>query len=188
MGDGYGVDPRQLQATGKGINDTINELSSLGLSATAKQGDNFGGLSLDGMQLGHAGLTSAMSEFCGRWSWGVRSLVQQGSQFAEQLGLAAGSYHDYEQYLGGVFKDVAGAAIGDPHATDEQTESSSLGDIAARATTSDYSGASFNKAFDDMGNTWSAEGKELINTRVGKINTVVQAVSGGHAPQLPDLK
>ena len=41
-------------------------------------------------------LASAFSGFTGHWTWGVRTL-QDGSQFARRLGLAAGVYADTER-------------------------------------------------------------------------------------------
>ena len=82
MGDGYGVDPNALRATAKGIDDAIAELKTLGVDGSAGMGRGFSGLALRGMQVGPGGLQQAFEQFCERWPWGVRTLVQDGNQIA----------------------------------------------------------------------------------------------------------
>jgi hypothetical protein len=53
---GFGLDPAALQETADGINATISELKTLGIDEGAELGRGFSGLSLTGMQVGHAGL------------------------------------------------------------------------------------------------------------------------------------
>lgn len=48
----------------------------------------------------------------------MRSLVQDGNQFASRLGITAGVYADTEDYLTGVAEDVPDALAGDPHLSD----------------------------------------------------------------------
>jgi hypothetical protein len=131
MDDGYGVDLERLRATGRGIHDIV------GLGVAAERGDSFANLSMDGPRLGHQGLSDAMSQFCSRWSWAVGDLARQGDQFAEQLGLAAGSYDDMERYLTGAITDVL-----------EQVEASSVGDPVP-----DFSIQSWERASNDFRST-----------------------------------
>ena len=91
-------------------------------------------MSLSGLQAGHADLATAFGGFCDRWSWGVRSLVQDGDQFAARLGLSAGVYADTEQYLTGVAKHVTVALAGDPHLSDAQAAQASWSQDAAAVT------------------------------------------------------
>src|ERR1700748_1166686 len=79
-------------------------------------------------------LGAGVGGFCGRWWWGVRSLVQDGDQSAERLGLTAGIYADTEQYLTGVAKNVTVAVAGDPHLSDGQAGQASWAQDAAGAT------------------------------------------------------
>ncbi|MGH3621467.1 MAG: hypothetical protein ACRDQ5_06710, partial [Sciscionella sp.] len=119
---GYGVSPQTLQETAQGINDAIGELKSLGIAESGEIGRGFSGLSLRGMQVGHQGLEKAFGDFCERWSWGVRTLVQDGNEIAARLHLSAGEYHDAEQYASGTFKDLTNDIAGDPHKSNEQVE------------------------------------------------------------------
>ncbi len=134
MADGFSVDRAALNATAQGINDTIGSLKGLGLDETGEVGRGFSGLALTGLQAGQSDLAGAFGDFCDRWSWGVRSLVQDGNQFAARLGLSAGIYHDTEQYLTGVAKNVTVALAGDPHLTDGQAASASWSQDAAGIT------------------------------------------------------
>src|ERR1700759_2718374 len=105
MAGGFSVDRAALNETARGINESIAALNGLGLDETAEVGRGFSGLSLSGLQAGDGDLAAAFGGFCDRWSWGVRSLVQDGNQFAGRLGLTAGIYADTEQYLTGVAKN-----------------------------------------------------------------------------------
>src|ERR1700742_1042405 len=120
MAGGFSVDRAALNETARGINDSIASLKGLGLDETAEVGRGFSGLSLSGLQAGHADLAVAFGGFCDRGSWGVRSLVQDGDQFAARLGLSAGVYADTERYLTSVAKHVTVAVAGDPHLRDGQ--------------------------------------------------------------------
>ena len=157
---GFEVDPALLQEAAQGISDTIAELKTLGLAEQADVGRGFESLSLRGLQVGHQGLHQAFSEFCDRWSWGVRTLVNDGNEIAQRLGLSAGTYHDVEQYTVGVLKDAVNALVGDPHAANQQVEHESFGQILA-SDTPDYSAQSWHRAGQDMAATWTAEGRDL---------------------------
>ena len=134
MADGFSVDRRALAETAQGIKAAIGALKGLGLDETAEVGRGFSGLSLSGLQAGQADLAAAFSGFCDRWSWGVRSLVQDGGQFAARLGLSAGIYADTEQYLTGVAKHVTVAVAGDPHLSGAQAAQGSWSQDAAAVT------------------------------------------------------
>jgi hypothetical protein len=114
MAGGFTVDRAALGEAAQGISDTIGALGQLGFAEEAGVGRGFSGLALSGLQVGDAGLQDAFSGFCDRWSWGVRSLVQDGSEIAVRLGLNAGIYADAEQYVVGQLKNVTDAATGDP--------------------------------------------------------------------------
>jgi hypothetical protein len=186
---GYQVDPEALAETAKGINGAIAELKTLGIDGSADVGRGFSGLSLRGMQVGHQGLQESFDQFCERWSWGVRHLVQDGNTIAEQLHLSAGMYAEMERYGVGVFKDLAVDFGGNPHATDEQVEKQSWGQIMSDATSVDYSAQSWQKAGHDMGQTWQGEGRDLLENPPGMVGpspmtmarTVADATGHGDA-------
>jgi hypothetical protein len=151
MADGFSVDRRALAETADGIKASIGALKGLGLDETAEVGRGFSGLSLSGLQAGHADLATAFGGFCDRWSWGVRSLVQDGDQFAARLGLSAGVYADTEQYLTGVAKHVTVAVAGDPHLSDGQAARASWSQDAAAVTGAPTPGS---------GTTWAQVGQQ----------------------------
>jgi len=140
MADGFAVDRAALAETAQGINDTINDLEPLGIEETAGVGRGFSGLALSALQAGDGDLASAFGNFCDRWSWGVRALVQDGNQFAQRLGLNAGIYSMVEQQLTGAAKNVVVAVAGDPHMSDQQAASASWSQDAAGVTGADTPG------------------------------------------------
>lgn len=178
MADGFSVDRAALRESAQGISDTIAALKGLGFDEEADVGRGFSGLALSGEQAGHAELQQAFAGFCDRWSWGVRSLVQDGSQFAARLGISVGIYADAENYLTGVAKDVTDAVAGDPHLSDGQVERGSWSQAAGTLTGAhDPAGdMSWQQAGHDMGSTWKAEGKDLANGPLG----INQALPGEH--------
>jgi hypothetical protein len=150
VADGFTVDRAALAETAKGINGVISALEPLGIEETAGVGRGFSGLALSGLQAGDGDLASAFGNFCDRWSWGVRSLVQDGNQFAQRLGLAAGVYNMVEEQLTGATKNVVDALVGDPHMTDQQAASASWSEDAAGITGQETPGGQM---------TWSQAGQ-----------------------------
>jgi hypothetical protein len=134
MADGFAVDPAALAETAKGLNSVIGALSGLGIDETGEVGRGFSDLEMSGLDVGDPGLASAFGDFCGRWTWGVRTLVQDGNQFAEQLGLSAGLYSDTENQVTGAVKNLVVAGVGDPHLSDQQAASASWSQDAALIT------------------------------------------------------
>ena len=167
MAEGFTVDRTALRETAQGINDTIGALGQLGFTEEAEVGRGFSGLSLSGLQVGDAGLQSAFSGFCDRWSWGVRTLVQDGNQIAQRLGLTAGAYSDAEQTVIGSVKDLVDAGMGDPHLSDSQvaqgswTQAEGLG---PGQQANDFSGKAWQQAGGQMEQTWNAEGHDVGHT------------------------
>lgn len=158
MSDGYGADPDALADVAKGINAALSELKELGVIGDASMGRGFEDIALSGLEVGHPGLTHALDEFCGRWEWGVRALMTEGSRFASDLGLAAGAYHEAEQYGLGALKVAANAAVGNPHAGEEDVTQQSFGQIWDNgvAAKPDYSGESFRQAAENGQAGWNA--------------------------------
>lgn len=178
--EGYTVDPALLQEATNGIKGTIDELKTLGITEEAETGRGFGGLALRGLQVGHPGLQQALSGFCDRWSWGVRTLVQDSNEIARRMGLTAGAYYDQEQYTIGMLKEAFNAVGGDPNASATQVEGESFGQIAA-SNSPDYSAGSFDKADQHMAATWKAEGRGVVEGPLGLNKDLVEVTGNGQA-------
>lgn len=172
-GDGdLEVSPAAVKNIQDGLRAAIGELRESSDAAGASQGAGFSDLSMTGMEAGHMGLSKDFEDFCERWEWGVRSLVQNASTLAQSLGIAAGTVWEEEQYLQGSFKVVVNAAaFGNPHASEDEIEQKSWGDIFSADTyMPDYSSESFEKSGEDIKKTWSDTGEKLTST--GKIGSL----------------
>lgn len=181
---GYSVSPDLLKKTAQGINDTLGELKSVGMAEGADAGRGFSQLQLRGMQVGHQGLEQAFQQFCDRWSWGVRTLAQDGNHIAQQLNLSAGSYQDMEQYASGALKDVMADAMGNPHTTDDQVEKESWGQVAAdnpinQALHPDLSARSWEKTGQDAAQTWKNEARDVAEGQFGINKHLADALGQG---------
>ena len=181
MADGFSVDQAALNATAQGINNTIGALKGLGIDETGEEGRGFSGLSLTGLQAGQADLASAFGDFCDRWSWGVRSLVQDGNQFAARLGLSAGVYYDTEQYLTGAAKNVTDALAGDPHLTDGQAAEASWTQDAAGITGAQTpdSDLSWSQVGSQASRQWTQVGRDELNGPDGLYTKLWDATGHG---------
>jgi hypothetical protein len=171
MADGFAVDRAALAETAQGLNDVIGALKGLGFDETAEIGRGFSGLALSGLQAGDGNLASAFGNFCDRWSWGVRALVQDGNQFAERLGLTAGLYNDVENEVTGAIKDVVVAEVGDPHMTDQQAAAASWSQDAAlvtRARTPDGN-MTWQQAGQAAEKQWEGVGQTALSTPQAKV-------------------
>jgi hypothetical protein len=178
MADGFAVDRAALAETAKGLNDLIGALSGLGLDETGEVGRGFSGLALSGLEAGDTDLASAFGDFCDRWSWGVRTLVQDGNQFAVRLGLSAGVYSDVENQITGAAKDVVVAVAGDPHMTDRQAAAASWSQDAAMVTGAHTQGGdmTWSQAGDAMQQQWQGVGTDVMNTAPAK--SIKEALDG----------
>lgn len=172
-GDGYNVTETALAQTAKGLNGVIHELQSMGQEAAADVGRGFSNLKLTGMQTGHDGLTSAFGDFCDRWEWGVRTIVQDADQIAQRLGLAAGTYYEMDQYAKKTLKVVVASGIGNPNLTEEQEENMSWKQVVSDNPVNDFlhpdfSPKSAKQALDDMGQTWKDTAHDMSQNQLAE--------------------
>ncbi|MDI3390735.1 hypothetical protein QIS99_31745 [Streptomyces sp. B-S-A8] len=169
-----GAEWKELKADGldrieRGINNALDELRELGSIGDAATGRGFENVSLSGVQLGHGELTKAFEEFCERWEWGVRTLLIEGNNFAQGVGLAAGAYHETEQYIDGTLKVGANALMGNPHATEEEVTAQSWDQIRQNHAFAnpDYSLETVEQAKANMEQGWKDAGRDLATSDMG---------------------
>ncbi|MDX3583320.1 hypothetical protein [Streptomyces europaeiscabiei] len=172
-GGGGGGEGKDLQVEGlalitEGINLAMSELRELGMVGEASVGRGFSDLALSGLELGHGGLTSALDTFCERWEWGVRALVLEGSGFADAVGLAAGTFHETEQYIDGTFKIAANSVMGNPHLAEDQVTQMSWGEIGDNHmfATSDWSAESWERAQENVDQAWNDTERDVLTSPV----------------------
>jgi hypothetical protein len=178
MADGFAVDRAALAETAQGLNSVIGALSGLGIDETGEVGRGFSGLEMSGLEVGDSDLASAFGDFCDRWSWGVRALVQDGNQFAVRLGLSAGLYNDVENQATAAAKNIVVAVAGDPHMTDQQAAAASWSQDAAVITGAQTPGGdmTWSQAEDAMKQQWQGVGADAMNTAPAK--SIKEALGG----------
>ena len=153
----------------QGVGATIDELGELGGATGSVMGKGFSELAMTGMEAGHHGLSADFEDFCERWEWGVRALVSDASAIANLLGLAAGTQWEHDQYVAGSLKVGVNALMGgDPHAGEEEIARQDWGDVF----TPDYlnpdgSAESFDKAGQDIEQTWKDTGRTVLTEGEG---------------------
>lgn len=131
MADGFAVDRAALAETAKGLAGIVDQLKKLGFSESAEVGLGFSDLALSEAQAGSI-VGGALAKFCDQWNWGVSTLVQDGYQFGERLGLTVGLYNDVENQTIGAIKDLVASGVGDPWMTSDQASAASWNqDMAA---------------------------------------------------------
>ncbi|MGW4201292.1 hypothetical protein [Streptomyces sp. NPDC004726] len=148
----------------RGMGATIDQLGDLGGATGSVMGKGFSSLAMTGMEAGHHGLSVDFEDFCERWEWGVRALVRDASAIANRLGLAAGTQWEHDQYIAGTLKVGANAVFGgNPHAGEEEIAKQDWGDIfTPDYLDPDWSPESFEKAGQDMEQTWKDTGRALL--------------------------
>ncbi|MCD7438850.1 hypothetical protein K4B79_11520 [Streptomyces lincolnensis] len=173
-GDG-GVGGKDIKASGldgiaKGINLTLGELKELGVDSVAAQGRGFANLALSGLELGHEDLQAAFTSFCERWEWGVRALVEEGNLFAHNVGLAAGTLYETDQYVDGMLKVAANSVAGNPYLSEDEAAAQSWGDIATSGLDSmknpDYSKESFEEAWATSKQGWKDAERDALTSQM----------------------
>lgn len=169
--DGYQVDPEALERITAGINQATDELKELGFDIQASQGLGFDKLELAGLEVGDAGLRQVFADFCERWGWGVRSLLQDANGFAQRLNLSAGLYHEQEQYVSNTLKTVWTAGAGNPNLTAEEAEQRSWSETfkdnsVSQALDADWSAESIQAGNDAAQDAWAQAEQDVATSTV----------------------
>ncbi|MFD6372280.1 hypothetical protein ACFWGM_35370, partial [Streptomyces roseolus] len=172
MGDGakdLGIDQYTVRRLTQGIRNAVGELKEIGTGTGAVLGKGFSELAMTGMEAGHHGLSTDFEDFCERWEWGVRAQVQDANAIAAKLGLAAGVLWEEDQYVESSLKFGANAiAGGSPYASEEDIAKQGWGDVLTPdALDPDWSGESWQRAGDDMAQTWKDTGRSLLTEGQG---------------------
>ncbi|MBO8188682.1 hypothetical protein [Streptomyces spirodelae] len=179
--DGVNWNKESLGLIEKGLKGAIDELKASGSSATSSlQGAGFEELSLTGMEAGHGGVAVDFEDFCEKWEWGVRALVQNANGLAERLGLSAGMAYEEDQYAAGALKVGLNSILvtGNPHATEEEIAQQGWGDIV-KPDAPDWSRESWDKAGEDIKQDWKDTGRELTTKgRGGMYMDMAQDAAG----------
>ncbi|MCM2413120.1 hypothetical protein [Streptomyces sp. RKAG290] len=157
------IDPASVQKITSGLRAAVAELEGIGSGTGAVLGKGVSGLSMTGMEAGHYGLSVTFEDFCERWEWGVRALVQDANAIAAKLGLSAGVLWEEDQYIEGTLKIVVNAGVGNPNASEADIVKQGWGDVLTPDYLSpDYSPESFQRAGDEAGQTWKDTGRALV--------------------------
>ena len=170
-GDGYQVDPEAMERITRGINQAMAELKQFGFDIEANLGRGFDDLSMTGLEVGDDGLQQVFGDFCDRWGWGVRSLMQDANEFAGRLGLSAGIYHEQEQYVSDTLKSVWTAGTGNPYLSPEEVKERSWSETlkdnpVSQVANADYSAESFTSGQDEVKAAWSQAAEDVSTSTV----------------------
>ena len=172
---GYEVSPAALKEAAEGIRAAIGELKSIGNAELADSGRGITTMEMSDGTAGHAGVAKAFADFCERWEWGVRDLIQTGGKIADDLEGTGTIYDKAEQFAADAFKRIAFDTVGDPHADSAQSANMSWQQIGDQLTP-DVSAASWRKTGDDAAQTWQRTGEDLA--RNNGISQVTRMLSG----------
>ncbi|MDT0492571.1 hypothetical protein RM717_18865 [Streptomyces griseus] len=157
------VDPVSVQLITTGLREAVAELKEIGTGTGALLGKGLSELPMTGMEAGHHGLSVDFEDFCERWEWGVRALVQDANAIAAKLGLAAGIVWEEDQYVQGTLKIAVNAGVGNPHASEDEIVQQDWGDVFTPDYLSpDYSAESFERARDEALLTWKNTGQAVM--------------------------
>ncbi|MGW4722973.1 hypothetical protein [Streptomyces sp. NPDC004291] len=160
--------PEAVKLLTEGIRSATAELRDIGTGTGAVLGKGLSDLSLTGMEAGHHGLSTDFEDYCERWEWGVRALLQDANTLAAALGLAAGLVWEEDQYVQGTFKIAVNSAVGNPHASEEDIVKQNWGDVLTPDYLNpDWSPESFERAGDDIAQTWKDTGRAVLTEGEG---------------------
>ncbi|GAA0444201.1 hypothetical protein [Streptomyces olivaceiscleroticus] len=168
-GDGdLAVGEKSRKLISEGLRSAIDELKEVGIASQAAIGAGVDRMTLTGMEAGHPGLADDFEDFCGRWEWGVRGLLQDTTMLAASMGLATGLLTAEDEYVQGSFKVAANQVIGNPYADDEDIKKKGWGDLATKEVyTPDYSDKKFDHALDESKQVWNDTARQVVTTGRG---------------------
>lgn len=178
---GFQAAPAAMRDAAEGIDALVGELGELTTAGRAGAGRGVAGLELDPDQVGHDELAGAVAAFCGRWEWGVRTLVRTGTDMAEGLRESLRAYEDTEGEIGATFSRLLTDAIGDPTADPEQAPRT--GDELLRGLLPDNSRQSWQRSAESTADTWSELGRDVDTTLRDRIDRLAR----GEDPAAPEL-
>jgi hypothetical protein len=164
---GENIEAAGLDEIAQGITLALGELKDLGVDSLAGAGRGFAELGLSGLELGHDELLTQFTSFCERWEWGVRSLVNEGNNFAAGVGLSAGTLYETDQYVEGTMKIVVNAGIGNPYATEDEVTQQSWGDLVRNNEYTggvDYSTESMAKALANSDQAYKDAARDVMTS------------------------
>ncbi|MEW1719392.1 hypothetical protein [Streptomyces sp. NPDC093109] len=163
----------------EGLRAVVSDLGEVGSTTGSALGKGFSGLAMTGMEAGHSGLSADFEDYCERWEWGIRALVQDANTIAAKLGLAAGIVWEEDQYVQGAMKVVVNSAVGSPHASEDDIAEKGWGDVLAPDLRPDYSAESFRQAADEAGQAWKDTGRAMATEGTfGERSSVLSTLIG----------
>ncbi|MGS2587801.1 hypothetical protein [Streptomyces hebeiensis] len=174
------VDEESVRRITEGLRGAVAELRDIGTGSGSVLGKGFSELAMTGMEAGHHGLATDFEDYCERWEWGVRALIQDANTIASTLGLAAGLVWEEDQYRQNTFKVGVNALIGNPHASEEEIAQQSWGEVfTPDAWDPDYSAESFEQAGEDITQAWRDTGRTMLTEgRGGQQSRILNEVFG----------
>ena len=156
---GYRATPAAMRDAADGIDGLVGELGTLTTAGRAGAGRGVAGLELDAGQLGHDELAAALAAFCHRWEWGVRALVQSGTEMARGLRESLQGYENADTETGSLFSRLLSDAAGDPRADPEQAAHRNPDEILRGG-----SPVTWAHAGESIATTWSSLGRDVVET------------------------
>lgn len=112
--EGFSVNLADLSTAAKGIEDAVAALSEVGVVQTASAGWGVSFLAVTHVHAGHADYAEALGEFCTKWDWAMRSLIQEGQLLSQHVLDTRTAYERAEDAVDQILKRVVVAAVGDP--------------------------------------------------------------------------
>lgn len=162
------IDPGNVQQITSGLRAVVAELKEVGTGTGAPLGKGLSDLSMTGMAVGYYGLSVDFEDFCERWEWGVRALVQDANTIAAALGLSAGVLWEEDQYIKGTLKVVVNSGVGNPNASEADVIKQGWGDVfTPDYLNPDYSLESVERAKNEADQTWKDTGRALLTEGSG---------------------
>jgi len=164
MGEGYQVDPRDLDEAAAGVHAVLDALTAIGVGkGVAGQGRGVSVIPALAGPIGHDGLERALTAFCGRWEWGVRSAVQTGRDMAGDLTATARTYTEGERHPAGLLGRIYADLTGDPRADPAAAQGRTWEELLAPHPESAADAAA---ALDGAGRTWVDTARDLAANSV----------------------
>lgn len=194
MADGFSVDRAALSETSKGLTGALDQLKAVGVSDNADAGLGFTDLALSQAQAGST-VAKSLSDFCDNWNFGVATLIQDGYQFGQRLGLTVSAYNDAENDIIGGLKDLTASEFGDPWESDSQAEKGSWGQAFAAVDGASTPGSKITakQALDQAGKEWEGVGHDAVNdsepaTFLKATEKLEKEAPGNSAPADPGVR
>ncbi|GAA2814572.1 hypothetical protein [Saccharopolyspora taberi] len=133
---GFNVDLEALKQASDGVGEAIGALEAelpWPMKQMGNDGEGVAMMNLDEGRSGSAAVSESLNEFCRRWNYGVKFMVEEGASVSAALSDTRSDYEKLEAGVTDLFKQTLVSLLGAPNADLKQAGRESFAQLGVDA-------------------------------------------------------